>query len=135
MDTTRTVLSRPNAHSSTAESLPWHNSAGETEQVTEVSAIPSVQLHGVRVNRVTMEETLEILDRFVREDGPHHVITLDASMCVTAGEDAELKRIIEKAELITPDSGGVLWACRKLGQPLSERVSGVEIVERLCSLS
>ena len=82
-----------------------------------------------------MDETLDILDRFIRERGPHHVITLDASMCVTAGEDSELKRIIDNADLITPDSSGVLWACRRLGQPLAERVSGVEIVERLCALS
>jgi len=103
--------------------------------LTEASPIPSVPLHGIRVHRVTMEDTLDILDRFIRQGGPHHVITLDASMCVTAGEDSDLKRIIEKADLITPDSSGVLWACSRLGQPLTERVSGVEIVERLCSLS
>jgi N-acetylglucosaminyldiphosphoundecaprenol N-acetyl-beta-D-mannosaminyltransferase len=104
-------------------------------QVTEIARIPCVPLHGIRVNRVTMGETLEILDRFVQAGGPHHVITLDASMCVTARDDAGLKRIIENADLITPDSSGVLWACRKQGQPLAERVSGVEIVERLCERS
>ena len=104
-------------------------------QVTEIAPIPSVPLHGIRVNRLTMGEALEILDRFIRTGGPHHIITLDASMCVTAQEDAGLRRIIENADLITPDSSGVLWACRKQGQPLPERVSGVEIVERLCELS
>jgi N-acetylglucosaminyldiphosphoundecaprenol N-acetyl-beta-D-mannosaminyltransferase len=78
---------------------------------------------------------LVILDRFIQERGPHHVITLDASMCVTAQEDSSLRKIIDNADLITPDSGGVLWACRRMGKTLSERVSGVEIVERLCALS
>ena len=114
---------------------PWHNSAGESDTLTETQAIDSVPLHGLRVNRVTMDQTLQILDQFVREGGPHHVVTLDASMCVTAGEEPDLKRIIERADLITPDSSGVLWACRRMGQPLAHRVSGVEIVERLCALS
>ncbi len=103
--------------------------------MTETTTTPSVPLHGIRVHRIVMDETLDILDGFIRKGGPHHVITLDASMCVTAGEDPELKRIIGKADLITPDSSGILWACRRLGQPLTERVSGVEIVERLCELS
>jgi len=95
----------------------------------------SIPLHGVRVHRVTMEETLAAIDRFIAEGGPHHVVTLDASMCVTALGDAELRGIVQSAELVTPDSAGVLWACRKFGQPLAQRVSGVEIVERLCALS
>src|SRR5437016_7952943 len=103
--------------------------------VSTVGHPQRVSLHGVHVNRVTMADTLDILDRFIREGGPHHVITLDASMCVMAREDAELRRIVESAELITPDSAGVLWACRRFGQPLQGRVSGVEIVERLCARS
>ncbi|HXG23392.1 MAG TPA: WecB/TagA/CpsF family glycosyltransferase [Chthonomonadales bacterium] len=87
------------------------------------------------MHRVTMEETIEAIDRFIREGGPHHVVTLDSSMCVMAERDSELRRIVDCAELVTPDSAGILWACRRMGRPLPERVSGVEIVERLCAAS
>jgi N-acetylglucosaminyldiphosphoundecaprenol N-acetyl-beta-D-mannosaminyltransferase len=103
--------------------------------MTQEVNLPSVPLHGLRVHRLTMDETLDTLDRFIREGTPHHVVTLDASMCVTARDDADLRRIVESAELVTPDSAGVLWACRRAGRELPERVSGVEIVERLCALS
>lgn len=56
-------------------------------------------------------------------------------MCVMAERDSELRRIVDSAELVTPDSAGILWACRRMGRPLPERVSGVEIVERLCAAS
>jgi N-acetylglucosaminyldiphosphoundecaprenol N-acetyl-beta-D-mannosaminyltransferase len=95
----------------------------------------SVPLLGLRVHRVTMEETLEALARFICAGDPHHVVTLDASMCVLARGDPELQAIVRSAELVTPDSAGVLWACRRVGHPLPQRVSGVEIVERLCALS
>jgi N-acetylglucosaminyldiphosphoundecaprenol N-acetyl-beta-D-mannosaminyltransferase len=82
-----------------------------------------------------MEETLAILDGFIQEGGPHHIVTLDASMCITASEDPELAQIIRRADLVTPDSAGVLWACARSGHPFEGRVSGVEIVQRLCALS
>jgi len=94
-----------------------------------------VPLHGLQVHGLTMEQTLQRIARFVQEGGTHHVVTLDASMCVMAQGDPELLRIVAQADLVTPDSAGVLWACRRAGNPLPERVSGVEIVERLCSLS
>ena len=95
----------------------------------------SISLLGVRVHSVTMDETIALIDRFVQARGPHHIVTLDASMCVMTQNDAELRSIVNAAELVTPDSTGVLWACRRMGNPLNERVSGVEIIERLCAAS
>ena len=92
--------------------------------------LESVPIHGLHVHRIDMVRTLDTIDRFIREGSPHHVITLDASMCVTAKDDAELRNIADGAELVTPDGAGILWACRRFGSPLIERVSGVEIVER-----
>src|SRR5437660_2530802 len=73
-----------------------------------------VSLFGVRVDRVTMERTLELIDRLIRMRSPAHVVTLDASMCVIARDDPELRRIVLDAEIVTPDSIGILWACRRL---------------------
>lgn len=103
--------------------------------VTPRPSAERVELHGLGVDRVTMDDTLAFVDAFVREGGPHHIVTLDSSMCVTARADAELRAIVRAAELVTPDSVGVLWACRRAGHPLPERVSGVDIVDRLCARS
>jgi N-acetylglucosaminyldiphosphoundecaprenol N-acetyl-beta-D-mannosaminyltransferase len=56
-------------------------------------------------------------------------------MLALAQEDAPLHAIIAHADLVTPDSIGVLWAAKRAKTPLAERVSGVEIVERLCARS
>lgn len=97
--------------------------------------IQSVPILGLHVHKITMDQTLAVIDSFVQSRIPHHVITLDASMCVTAKGDPELFKIVSTAELITPDSIGVIWACKRNGQPLPERVSGVEIVDRLCQIA
>ena len=97
--------------------------------------IQSVPILGLHVHKITMQQTLDTIDYFVKSGGPHHVITLDASMCVTARGDSELFNIVSTAELITPDSIGVIWACKRSGNPLPERVSGVEIVDRVCAIA
>lgn len=82
-----------------------------------------------------MEAALDAIDRFVQDGAPHHVVTADASMLVMAQEDALLRSIIADADLVTPDSVGVLWAAGRQKKPLAERVSGVVIAERLCERS
>ena len=99
---------------------------------TQLTTIPLLK---VRVNDVDMREALAMCDEFIQSRKPHHIITLDASMCVMAEHDAKLRKVIEDSDLITPDSVGVLWACKRMGKSLRERVSGVELVEMLCSLS
>ncbi len=90
---------------------------------------------GLRVNRVSMEGALEVIERFIAEGMPRHVVTADASMAIIARGDQALHSIVERADLVTPDGAGILWASKLLGFPLQHKVSGVDIVARLCPLS
>ena len=107
----------------------------DTVTLPKIAPPMTIQLLGLPVHNVTMEGALAQIHLFVHSGGVHHVVTADASMLVTAQEDRELAEIIRAASLVTPDSVGVLWGAKKRGTPLQERVSGVELVERLCALS
>jgi len=91
-----------------------------------------VEILGVQVDRVSMEDAMEILRGFIASRRPHFVITADASSIVQAQTDSELKALYDAADLVTPDSVGVLWASKRFGKPIHARVSGVDIVDRLC---
>jgi len=97
--------------------------------------LPSVRILNQPVHNVNMDAALSAIDSFIKARGPHHVVTADASMLVMAQDDAALRGIIGKADLVTPDSVGILWAAKRQGTPLQERVSGVDIVENLCARS
>lgn len=103
------------------------------EMVASVApAIDWIHLLGVALSRVTEEEALDRIEGFIRSKEPHLVVTADSSAIVIASEDEEFRRIVNAADLVTPDSTGILWAARRLGCPLPERVSGVDLAERLC---
>jgi N-acetylglucosaminyldiphosphoundecaprenol N-acetyl-beta-D-mannosaminyltransferase len=103
--------------------------------ITSTSPLPAVQILGLPVHVVDMRSALQTIDEYIRDRRPHHIITADASMLVMAQQDLPLRGIIAAADLITPDSTGILWAARRNGTALTERVSGVDIVEQLCALS
>lgn len=99
------------------------------------NAPPPVHILDLPVHPVDMDSALATIDGFIGGRTPRHIVTADASMLVMAQEDADLREIILNADLITPDSVGIVWAARRQGSTLSGRVSGVEIVENLCALS
>lgn len=107
----------------------------ETATVPVREKIPAISLFGVRVHAVSMDEALQHILRFVREGVPRQVVTADSSMVVMAQKDDHLRYIINQADLVTPDSIGILWACRRHGIHMPERVSGVDIVMRLAQVS
>lgn len=95
----------------------------------------SVTLLGMRVDRVSPDETLTAIDGFIADGSPHHIVTADASMVVLARHDPVLHAIVETAALVTPDGAGILWASRLLGTPVPHKVSGVDLVGELCRQS
>lgn len=91
----------------------------------------SSKILGARIHRVTMAETLNHIENFIKNNSPHQVITLNAEILYRATQDPQLMQIINQAALVTPDGAGILWAGRKLGQPLPERVTGIDLVQAL----
>lgn len=95
----------------------------------------SVNLLGLKIDRVSMGEALETIERHIAEKSPCHVVTADASMVVQARRDPELAAIVQNAHLVTPDGAGLLWASKLLGCRILHRVSGVDLVAELARLS
>ena len=95
----------------------------------------AITLHGMRIDRLTMEGALEYVASFIASGKPHHIVTADASMVMTFREDKDFAAIVENAALITPDGAGILWACKRQGTPIPAKVSGVDLSAKLVEIS
>lgn len=96
---------------------------------------PRVHVLGVPVDQLTMDQTLERVEAMIESGESHLVVTADSSGIVMAQTDEELMSLYRKADLSTPDSNGVVWAMKRKGSPQRERVTGVELADRICALS
>jgi N-acetylglucosaminyldiphosphoundecaprenol N-acetyl-beta-D-mannosaminyltransferase len=54
---------------------------------------------------------------------------------VAMQRDSELRRIVEVCELVSADGQAVVWASRLLGDPLPERVAGIDLMQELFALA
>ena len=105
-----------------------------TEQKT-VEGVPTGDVLGVPISLLDMPGTLSILEDFVADGGPHMLVTADASGFAIADQDDGLRRIYLTADILTPDSQGVVWALKRAGHQGVRRVSGVDLVDHICALS
>ncbi|MFT7772015.1 WecB/TagA/CpsF family glycosyltransferase [Roseateles sp.] len=94
-----------------------------------------IQIMGCNVDNLSMEETLQVVDGFIRSGRPHQHVVVNVDKIVKAQRDEELRRIINECALINADGMPVVWASRWLGKPLKERVAGVDLFEALMQRS
>jgi N-acetylglucosaminyldiphosphoundecaprenol N-acetyl-beta-D-mannosaminyltransferase len=90
---------------------------------------------GVRVDAVTFDQALALIESFVAGGRPRQVVTVNPEFVMAAQSDAEFRRIINTSALALPDGVGVWWASRHLRQSLPDRIPGADLVERLAELS
>jgi N-acetylglucosaminyldiphosphoundecaprenol N-acetyl-beta-D-mannosaminyltransferase len=86
---------------------------------------------GIPVANLSEDEAVEVIDNLVAEGGTHYGAVVNAAKLVAADRDEKLKRVLLDADLITADGMSVVWASRLLGHGLKERVTGIELFQRL----
>ncbi|HXF83592.1 MAG TPA: WecB/TagA/CpsF family glycosyltransferase [bacterium] len=97
--------------------------------------IPSADILGVRVHRLTMAEAVAVAGAWLRRGGPPaHIVTAHTAMLRQARADPALRALLNGADLTTPDGAGILLVGRILGVRFPERVPGVDLADALCAL-
>ncbi len=91
----------------------------------------SVYILGNRVDSLTLAEAVDRVAGFIAAGTPHQVVTLNAEIAYRAYREARLQEVINRAALVTADGAGIVWAARKLGTPLPQRVTGIDLLEAL----
>jgi len=86
---------------------------------------------GTQVDNLSMSETVSFIEeaiehkeKIVRED-------INAAKTVWMQDDPEFKQIIHKADLINADGQSIILASKLLGNPIKERVSGIDLMENI----
>ena len=109
--------------------------ATPTLQTQPRTGIPRVDILGVHVHVVTMAEAMRAAEAMTGSNEAHQVVTVNPEFIMTAQENQEFRKVLNRAALSFADGIGVVWASRILGHPIRERVPGVEMFENLVSIA
>jgi N-acetylglucosaminyldiphosphoundecaprenol N-acetyl-beta-D-mannosaminyltransferase len=95
--------------------------------------VSSLQILGCRLDPIDSPQAVARILALAREGRGAQVVTLGTEMVVHAQRDEPFRAIVNESALSLCDTIGLLVVARRRGAPLRERVTGVELVERLCA--
>ena len=86
-----------------------------------------VNILGVHIDKVNIEEAVDRIFEMLDERRPHSVFTPNSEIILNAYKDKEFAEILNNADLLTADGIGVVYASKILGNPIKERAAGFDI--------
>ncbi len=91
------------------------------------------EIMGVEFYPITLQGAIGTLDwmLLLEDDCTRLVVTANPIMVMAAQKDPEFMKILKHAHLIVPDGVGILWAAKKKGLELPERVTGSDLAYEL----
>lgn len=95
-----------------------------------------INILGVEVDDLSQKDAVSgILIMAKSKKAGRYVVTVNAEFVMFAQNSEKFRNILANADLAVADGQGVVWAKLILGGSEHERVTGVDLVEKLCSQS
>jgi N-acetylglucosaminyldiphosphoundecaprenol N-acetyl-beta-D-mannosaminyltransferase len=94
-----------------------------------------IAILGVPVDDLSMEEAVERIDVLIERGGFHQVATANVDFLMNSMDDPELTDILHRCEIVLADGMPLVWASRVMGTPLTQRITGADLLPHLVELS
>ena len=90
-----------------------------------------VSFMGVPIDAMTLEQTVQhVIERIEDGRSTQHV-AINPGKIIRMMEDEEIRDIVHRCEVISTDGVGVYWFSKMLGCPIPERVTGIDLMDKL----
>lgn len=87
------------------------------------------------VNNVNMAETVEAIESMIVDGDKHYVVAINVDVVMKIEEDAYLKEITDKADMVLVDGKPLVWIANLHKHPIKAKISGSDLVPLLCEVA
>jgi N-acetylglucosaminyldiphosphoundecaprenol N-acetyl-beta-D-mannosaminyltransferase len=94
-----------------------------------------VSLSGVLVDRVDRSSAVAAIRGFLTDGGRHQIVTVNTDFIRIADADPDYRAVLNGADLAVADGMPLVWLSRLAGDPIPERVAGIDLVEECCRVA
>lgn len=94
-----------------------------------------IDLAGVLLDQVDLPAAVRRIRSFLDAGGSHQICTVNLDFVSIAQRDPAFRETINQADLAVADGMPLVWVSRLRGQPLAQRVTGVELVDQSCRIA
>ncbi len=96
--------------------------------------MPRMTILGVPIDALPKAEAIHQIQSMLAGTKQCHMMTPNSEMLVAASKNSEFLHVLQQSDLNLPDSQGLVWMSRLIGQKIPERVTGVDTVVSMCAL-
>jgi N-acetylglucosaminyldiphosphoundecaprenol N-acetyl-beta-D-mannosaminyltransferase len=101
----------------------------------EVALAGKVELFGVPVDLLTIDETVVRCDELIEQRRPVQHAFINAAETVMMEDVPGFRETLAACDIVNADGQSIIWAARLLGVVLPGRVAGPDLMERLLELA
>lgn len=84
------------------------------------------------IDALSWSETLNRIAAWAQARESRYVCICNVHSVMTAAQDAEFKRVVDQADMVTPDGMPVAWMLRRQGFLSQERINGPDLMWKYC---
>ncbi|MTI37872.1 WecB/TagA/CpsF family glycosyltransferase, partial [Fulvivirga lutimaris] len=95
---------------------------------------PKITLFNIEIDALTMEQTVNLINKSIVEKNQVVHNCINANKVVLMEKDKFLERTLKDADIISADGQAIVWSSQLMGDPLPERVPGVDLMENLMKM-
>jgi len=94
-----------------------------------------ITLLGCPIDALTFDDTLRRIEDSIQKRKPIRHCAVNAAKIVKIQSDSKLREAVVSSDVISPDGQSIVWASRFLKKPLPERVTGIDLMQKLLMLA
>lgn len=94
-----------------------------------------LNLLGVPIDNVTMEETIYYIEKCISERYAKSIFIPNVDCLIKLQKDSDFRNAYRSCDMVLPDSHLFLWAGEFLRTPFKEKVSGSDLLPRFCEVA
>ncbi len=96
-----------------------------------------LKLLGIKINRVTKEETVQMVKNVIRSKRSygHYICVANVHSVMSGRQSEKLRAALNSSLLTVADGMPLIWSAKFLGYPLKERIAGPDLMLELLGIS
>lgn len=94
-----------------------------------------IKICNVKIDNVSFQDVIQRISELVSSNNNSFIITPNIDHIVRLQRDGFFKETYDNASLVLADGMPLLWASKFLGTPLKEKISGSDLLPKLCEVS
>jgi len=105
-----------------------------TQTMTQVNP-PSQSIIGFPVTALPFDSQMSLILNWAKHGLSKSVCIANVHMLVEAYQNSNFAKVLQEADLVTPDGMPLVWMLKLLGVRKQDRVAGLDVLQALCEKS